>query len=498
VVIVYFAIAYELWPRLTGRPLVSKRLADIQLWLWFWGILITTVPWHIAGLMGQPRRYAIFDYSDPVVAKTAFLVILSVIGGCIVVISVLLFFYVLVRSSFAPVAESMPPIRYALSVNPPATVPALLNGFGLWNVIPAGARADCVWLSHRPVLLPPQSRCAGVFPDPGDHEMKLENGPRLHNPWGFIVVAVVSATVVIAFGLGFLLLPRYQEPRAPFSTKDAVYHALGFHIHGKAFNTMQPPPKVPTYIAWTESTIRQATIGDRKSGEFIATNCTACHGEKGLSTQPWIPSLAGLDRLVLYKQLDDFRSGTRLSGPMSAIAQSLTSQQYADVSAYFASLPGLPETAASGRRARTAVIATADPVAKAHLCRRPETRHRGNALLATAPAAYRIGAPALAKQNELYLEQQLQAFALGTRATTMDMPMRRSPVRLPNRRSERSRGHTQTRTPTGRKEESSEKRGFTIEEGRDIPMGKLIGCFARSFLVALFCVDEVRQHSGRR
>jgi hypothetical protein len=42
-----------------------------------------------------------------------------------------------------------------------------------------------------------------------------------------------------------------------------------------------------------------------------------------------IPSLAGLDRLVLYKQLDDFRSGTRLSGPMSAIAQSLKPQQYA-------------------------------------------------------------------------------------------------------------------------------------------------------------------------
>jgi cytochrome c oxidase subunit 1 len=135
VVIVYFAIAYELWPRLTQRPLFSKRLADIQLWLWFWGILITTIPWHIAGLMGQPRRYAIFDYSDPVVAKTAFLVILSVIGGCIVLVSVLLFFYVLVRSSFAPVAESMPPIRYALSVNPPATVPALLNSFGFWNVI---------------------------------------------------------------------------------------------------------------------------------------------------------------------------------------------------------------------------------------------------------------------------------------------------------------------------------------------------------------------------
>ena len=58
VVIMYFAIAYEMWPRITGKPLRSKRLARWQLWLWFWGMLITTIPWHIAGLMGQPRRVA--------------------------------------------------------------------------------------------------------------------------------------------------------------------------------------------------------------------------------------------------------------------------------------------------------------------------------------------------------------------------------------------------------------------------------------------------------
>jgi len=37
VVIMYFAIAYEMWPRITGRPLRSKGLARAQLWLWFWG-----------------------------------------------------------------------------------------------------------------------------------------------------------------------------------------------------------------------------------------------------------------------------------------------------------------------------------------------------------------------------------------------------------------------------------------------------------------------------
>ena len=253
--------------------------------------------------------------------------------------------------------------------------------------------------------------------------MNLENGPRLHNPWGFIVVAALSATVVVAFGLGFLLLPRYQETRAPFSAKDAVYHALGFHIHGGAFNTIQPPPRVPTYIAWTETTIRQATTGDRKNGEFIATNCTACHGEKGLSTQPWIPSLAGLDRLVQYKQLDDFHSGTRLSGPMSAIAQSLTPQQYADVSAYFASLPGLPENRGERTPRPDSSYRNRDPVQRLIYAGDPK---RGIAACASChgPGGYRIGAPALEKQNELYLEQQLQSFAQGTRANDMDMPMR--------------------------------------------------------------------------
>jgi cytochrome c553 len=254
--------------------------------------------------------------------------------------------------------------------------------------------------------------------------MSQENGSsRLHNPWAFIVIAVVSATLVVAFGLGFLLLPRYQGTRAPFSSKDAVYHALGFHIHDKAFNTIQPPLKVPTYIAWTETTIRQATTGDRKSGEFIATNCTACHGENGVTIQPWIPSLAGLDPLELYNQRDDFRSGTRLSGPMSAIAQSLTPQQYADVSAYFASLPGLPENRGERTLRPNSSYRNRDPVQRLIYAGDPK---RGIAACASChgPGGYRIGAPALTKQNELYLEQQLQAFALGTRANDMDMPMR--------------------------------------------------------------------------
>ena len=136
VVIMYFAIAYEIWPRLTGRPLRSKRLACVQLWLWFGGMLITTIPWHIAGLMGQPRRVAIFDYSIPLVGRMAPLVITSVIGGLILLAAALLLIVILAQSHLGERALAQP-LRYALAVNPPRRVPAALNGFGLWNAIVA-------------------------------------------------------------------------------------------------------------------------------------------------------------------------------------------------------------------------------------------------------------------------------------------------------------------------------------------------------------------------
>jgi cytochrome c oxidase subunit I len=134
VVIMYFAVAYEMWPRITGKPLRSKRLARWQLWLWFWGMLITTIPWHVAGLMGQPRRVAIFDYSIPVIGRMAPLVIISVIGGFILLIAALLLIVILARSHLGERALTAP-LRYALAVNPPRHVPAALNGFGLWNAI---------------------------------------------------------------------------------------------------------------------------------------------------------------------------------------------------------------------------------------------------------------------------------------------------------------------------------------------------------------------------
>ena len=134
VVIMYFAIAYKTWPSLTGKPLRSKPLACWQLSLWFLGMLITTIPWHAAGMMGQPRRVAMFDYNDPLNAPMEVLDIVTVVGGGVLLISAGLFIVILIRSQLGE-REVTEPLRYALAVNPPKHVPASLNNLLIWNVI---------------------------------------------------------------------------------------------------------------------------------------------------------------------------------------------------------------------------------------------------------------------------------------------------------------------------------------------------------------------------
>jgi cytochrome c oxidase subunit 1 len=134
VVIMYFAIAYEIWPRLTGRDHASLAPLRLQLWLWFIGMMVMTLPWHWLGLQGQWRRVANFNYADPIIAAWGPWVVVSLVGGIILLISAILFIWNLAalhRSSVTAVPRPL----YALAVHPPRRVPAALNGFGLWNVL---------------------------------------------------------------------------------------------------------------------------------------------------------------------------------------------------------------------------------------------------------------------------------------------------------------------------------------------------------------------------
>nr|WP_255616705.1 b(o/a)3-type cytochrome-c oxidase subunit 1 [Microvirga puerhi] len=162
IVIMYFAITYDLWPHLTGRALTSVRLMRAQLWLWFIGMIVTTFPWHWVGILGMPRRMAFFDYSSPALAADAMSVTMSAFGGFILVASSILFFAVLIQNRRAPQAEPGE-YRFATAIHPPITLPAVLNGHALWIALMVGLTVTNYGFPIMQLLVTPETSVPAVY-----------------------------------------------------------------------------------------------------------------------------------------------------------------------------------------------------------------------------------------------------------------------------------------------------------------------------------------------
>ena len=163
--------------------------------------------------------------------------------------------------------------------------------------------------------------------------------------------------------------------------------------------------------AWlaTQSEVRAqnsgepAPVGDPIRGERIALSCARCHGDAGMSDAAWIPSLAGMNRDAIYKQLDDYRSHRRRpEWYMASVAQALSLQDSADVSAYYASqAPGFAKRALGGDSGTGA--------ASCGTCHNPQSKD----------------APQIAGQQPQYLEIQMSLFAQKIRTNDRDGTMQK-------------------------------------------------------------------------
>ncbi|MGA8503061.1 MAG: c-type cytochrome [Candidatus Sulfotelmatobacter sp.] len=185
-----------------------------------------------------------------------------------------------------------------------------------------------------------------------------------------------------------------------------------------------PPDHIPSYVAWTPATIAAASSGDAFRGLLLARRCDHCHGAEGFSAVGYTPNLAGIDRLAIWKELEDFRSHKRLSREMNPIAESLSPRDVADVVAYFAKLPAFADPGDH----RIFPQARPDPV-RAGIASRLVSFGDGERGIPPCqachgPVAYRPGAPPLVNQNAEYVLNQLEAFANGSRANDINMPMR--------------------------------------------------------------------------
>ncbi|SFD59877.1 b(o/a)3-type cytochrome-c oxidase subunit 1 [Massilia yuzhufengensis] len=130
IVIMYFMVAYELWPQLRNSGPLSARLVRTQLWLWFVGMMILTMPWHLVGLLGAPRRMAYYDYTHPALEPQAITVTISTFGGLLLVISAAMFLYILATAKRQ--SALVPEFAFSKAVHPGTKPPAVLNSLGLW------------------------------------------------------------------------------------------------------------------------------------------------------------------------------------------------------------------------------------------------------------------------------------------------------------------------------------------------------------------------------
>ncbi|MBC7500011.1 MAG: cbb3-type cytochrome c oxidase subunit I [Herminiimonas sp.] len=167
IVIMYFAIAYDLWPDLTGRALQCGVLMRTQLWLWFTGMIVMTFPWHYVGILGMPRRMAYYDYTDPALAPMAVPVIITLAGGLLLVVSGLMFIYILLRGqlgrSASPAGIKLPEFRFSQAVHMPARLPIALNGFGLWLALMIGLTLTNYGFPIAQLLAQPQTSVPAVM-----------------------------------------------------------------------------------------------------------------------------------------------------------------------------------------------------------------------------------------------------------------------------------------------------------------------------------------------
>lgn len=71
-----------------------------------------------------------------------------------------------------------------------------------------------------------------------------------------------------------------------------------------------------------------------QEGRDLAATCAACHGTAGRS-QSAMPSLAGLQKDYLVKQMQEFKSGARPATVMHQLAKGFTDEQIALMAEYF-------------------------------------------------------------------------------------------------------------------------------------------------------------------
>ncbi len=154
----------------------------------------------------------------------------------------------------------------------------------------------------------------------------------------------------------------------------------------------------------------------RPRAKAAAAACAGCHGDKGVSSNPANPSLAGQDAQYLAAALHAYKDGSRSDETMKGLAASLDEAAVKNLAAFYASQQPQPTNVRK-------------PLTTAEWAQRCDRCHgvNGNS---TDPRL-----PALAAQRVDYLEKVLHAYRTGERKSPQMAAMSEGLTRSGHRQS---------------------------------------------------------------
>lgn len=149
VTLTFFGIAYWLVPKLANKPLWNRKVALVQAWTWFIGMILMSNGMHILGLNFEAPRRTMLGIAPYASSDWQPLLIEAALGGVILGISGLLF-YVNMVGTVAQKKRATEPIE--MPVAEPYhddPTPAWLDRWRPWLV----AAAVLILISYGPVLV---------------------------------------------------------------------------------------------------------------------------------------------------------------------------------------------------------------------------------------------------------------------------------------------------------------------------------------------------------
>ena len=133
VALTFMGATYWMLPRIAGRELRLRPLAQAQPYLWFLGMALFSTSYHIAGLKGMPRRMYSASIGGEAGSQWHTLAQIAAVGAVLLVISAWSYVIVVAATWLSGKKIQAPSFEFAASLRPP--VASIWDRYGLWTVV---------------------------------------------------------------------------------------------------------------------------------------------------------------------------------------------------------------------------------------------------------------------------------------------------------------------------------------------------------------------------